>query len=82
MTELSFPQPTYYEPQVGDWILLWTGKAHRVLNVKRAPGSTWLAFRCGMYIEDGKKVMGRAVFTDRRCKHCSEGAVKKWACLT
>lgn len=75
MGELQFPKPQYYEPKVGDWVMLWTGTAHRLTAVCESCW-TWLATPCGQYHCYDVDYMTPAEPSDRRCKRCEKSEVK------
>lgn len=65
---------TYYEPKVGDWVLLWTGTAHRLTAVESTPVYVWLSASCGQYHCYDVDSMRQANGTDRHCQRCAKSA--------
>lgn len=64
-----------YEPKVGDWLMLWTGTAHRLTAVECSSYWTWLASPCGLTYAYDVDSMRPAELSDRRCKRCEKSEV-------
>lgn len=66
-----------YDPKVGDWLLFWTGTAHKLAGVTSTPMYVWLYTPCGLAPSYDVDSMMLADASDRHCKRCEKVEVKR-----